>query len=307
MTALTRQVHEAVLIQRRGGKILNSKSEYNRCQLPRLSVKMGVKEMKKGGEEFELTEDELRAVLEEGVTWKRNREEEMEGRPSKRRKRSKVTTPPPEKTDMQDKGRKRKRLLDEEGEGRRHSKENKVEKEERTISEQTDKENISSIINCKEIPVQGYKVNSSQAQSSSSLFPIFIKQKCKANSSQPIATQAHLSNSKFQRFRKPNCKANPSQPEAEIKLKNSAKPTRSKCKGRAIERGKYDVEVVNTEKYKTPINKTHQGSLAQLEQRVGGRNNEDTKAKKYSQGKITHFLVKKNKEVAGGGGSQNAI
>ena len=63
LTALTRQVHEAVLIQRRRGKILNSKSEYNRCQLPRLSVKMGVKEMKKGGEEFELTEDELRAVL----------------------------------------------------------------------------------------------------------------------------------------------------------------------------------------------------------------------------------------------------
>ena len=58
-----------------------------------------------------------------------------------------------------------------------------------------------------------------------------------------------------------------------------------------------------------PVDKTHQGSLtlAQLEQWVGGRNIEDTKAKKYSQGKITHFLVKKKKEVAGGDENQKAI
>ena len=39
-TALSRQVGEAVRIQRRGGQgaILNSKSEYDRCRLPRLVV-----------------------------------------------------------------------------------------------------------------------------------------------------------------------------------------------------------------------------------------------------------------------------
>ena len=41
-TALSRQIKEAVRIRRRGGggRILNSKSEYNRCQIPRLVVEI---------------------------------------------------------------------------------------------------------------------------------------------------------------------------------------------------------------------------------------------------------------------------
>ena len=41
--AFARQVHEAVRIRRKEAIILNSKGEYSRCQLPRLTVLMGEK------------------------------------------------------------------------------------------------------------------------------------------------------------------------------------------------------------------------------------------------------------------------
>ena len=45
-SAYERQVHESVLIQQnRDHNILNSKSEFNRCRLPRLTVKLGDKEL----------------------------------------------------------------------------------------------------------------------------------------------------------------------------------------------------------------------------------------------------------------------
>ena len=46
ITAYERQVHESVLIQQnREHHLLNSRSEFNRCSLPRLTVKLGDKEM----------------------------------------------------------------------------------------------------------------------------------------------------------------------------------------------------------------------------------------------------------------------
>ena len=36
--ALSRQIGEAVRIDMRSGNVLNSKSEYNRCRLPRLTI-----------------------------------------------------------------------------------------------------------------------------------------------------------------------------------------------------------------------------------------------------------------------------
>ena len=45
-TAYKRQVHKSVLIQQnREHHLLNSRSEFNRCSLPRLTVKLGDKEM----------------------------------------------------------------------------------------------------------------------------------------------------------------------------------------------------------------------------------------------------------------------
>ena len=53
-SAFKRQVHEAVLVEileGRGGNILNSKGGFNRCTLPRLSIKMGEKEHIEGEKE----------------------------------------------------------------------------------------------------------------------------------------------------------------------------------------------------------------------------------------------------------------
>ena len=48
-TALERQVLESILIQeeRRSHHIMNSRSEYNRCSLPRLTTRLGLKEYDK--------------------------------------------------------------------------------------------------------------------------------------------------------------------------------------------------------------------------------------------------------------------
>ena len=45
LSALTRQIHESILIEKYESVILNSKGEYNRCQLPHLTVMMGQNEM----------------------------------------------------------------------------------------------------------------------------------------------------------------------------------------------------------------------------------------------------------------------
>ena len=58
-----RQIHESVLIQAsKPHFLLNSKMEYNRCQIPRITIKMGEKEVKerKKDLEKEIQEKELR-------------------------------------------------------------------------------------------------------------------------------------------------------------------------------------------------------------------------------------------------------
>ena len=68
-TALSRQVGEAIRIQKRGGEgaILNSKAEFNRCQIPRLVVEEVDTEEQKKLEEQEV--ERLQELIE------RNREE----------------------------------------------------------------------------------------------------------------------------------------------------------------------------------------------------------------------------------------
>ena len=67
-TALSRQVAEAVRIRRRGGSVLNSKSEYNRCSIVRLSLP-------ESG-----TEPTLPPVVEQEVRdeWKEGQEEQLD-------------------------------------------------------------------------------------------------------------------------------------------------------------------------------------------------------------------------------------
>ena len=51
-TAFERQILESVLIQKaREQNIMNNKSEYNRCALPRLTAKLGERDMEKWREE----------------------------------------------------------------------------------------------------------------------------------------------------------------------------------------------------------------------------------------------------------------
>ena len=102
MTAFSRQIHEAVVIQRNERKtIMNSKGEYSRCRLPRLSVMMGKKEMEeKDKSTVEMTEMEIEAEIRKLRCKKRNRviqEKEIEYQgiqepQRKRRRRWKVET-----------------------------------------------------------------------------------------------------------------------------------------------------------------------------------------------------------------------
>ena len=52
-SAFERQIQESVLIQaNRGHNLLNSKSEYNRCALPRLGTKLGERDIRERKEEI---------------------------------------------------------------------------------------------------------------------------------------------------------------------------------------------------------------------------------------------------------------
>ena len=58
-----RQILESVLIQKaREHKIMNNKSEYNRCALPRLTAKLGERDMERWREEDRL-EHQLEATI----------------------------------------------------------------------------------------------------------------------------------------------------------------------------------------------------------------------------------------------------
>ena len=72
-SAFERQIHESVLIQsyRRENNIMNSRTEYNRCSVPRLGVKMNERAVKEVGEEEAI---KLEQELEERIkTMKRTR------------------------------------------------------------------------------------------------------------------------------------------------------------------------------------------------------------------------------------------
>ena len=64
-TAFSRQIHEAVQIElvSKSGEIMNSKSEYNRCTIPRLTVEGGKSEEKSKTAGLHLTEEEVEAEI----------------------------------------------------------------------------------------------------------------------------------------------------------------------------------------------------------------------------------------------------
>ena len=92
-SAYERQVHESILIQQnRHHHLLNSKSEYNRCSLPRLTVKVGEREMEevvRKSKEEQQTEDELERQIKH---WKKQSKKRSIGEPDSqpRNKRQKL-------------------------------------------------------------------------------------------------------------------------------------------------------------------------------------------------------------------------
>merc|ERR1712055_515339 len=72
-SSFERQIDEAVKIQyNRNHKILNSKSEFNRCKLPRLGLKWGGKEFN-SEKEMDKEIDEMEKTLEEKIRQLRKR------------------------------------------------------------------------------------------------------------------------------------------------------------------------------------------------------------------------------------------
>ena len=91
-TALNRQIREAVRIRRRGGaaSILNSKSEFNRCQIPRLVVEVEDEETRLRRLEKEKLDQEetLGALDREHSSWRQKKTRELQLLDSKRRRHS---------------------------------------------------------------------------------------------------------------------------------------------------------------------------------------------------------------------------
>ena len=87
-TALSRQVHEAVRIRRRGGAgaILNSRAEFNRCHIPRLVVEVEEEgKKKKRLEQEQRDKEELSEIMKDmDLTWEQKKERERELKEKKR-------------------------------------------------------------------------------------------------------------------------------------------------------------------------------------------------------------------------------
>ena len=91
-SAFERQVHEAVLIEMGSGNILNSRGEFNRCEIPRLRVEVGerIVAFDKGKGEKEMTGEEDALQL---LARKRIKEDECPNAQSSKRRRTKPAKP----------------------------------------------------------------------------------------------------------------------------------------------------------------------------------------------------------------------
>ena len=89
------QINEAVLIELYKDQTLNSKSEYNRCQIPRLNIKMGDRDQTEKKPSEKMSDREIVEILTERN--RRKRQEEIEPREEPDRKRKKVRCRRPEK------------------------------------------------------------------------------------------------------------------------------------------------------------------------------------------------------------------
>ena len=85
-TAFKRQILESVLIQkeRKGHYLMNAKSEYNRCALPRLTAKLGERELASWRKQDKL-EQEKEATIEEKIRMRKKAKAKDRGTADRRR------------------------------------------------------------------------------------------------------------------------------------------------------------------------------------------------------------------------------
>jgi hypothetical protein len=111
-SAFERQISESVMIQKsRWHNIMNSKSEYNRCAIPRLTTKLGEKDLERWRAEDRL-EMEKEASIEEKIRERKKAKSKARGeqnrrmepgQPSKKRMRLDREGRQEERTEKQDK------------------------------------------------------------------------------------------------------------------------------------------------------------------------------------------------------------
>ena len=87
-TAFERQILESVLIQKsRNNHIMNNKAEYNRCALPRLTAKLGERDLEKWREEDKI-EQEMEASIEEKIRIRKKEKAKRRGTANRRMEKS---------------------------------------------------------------------------------------------------------------------------------------------------------------------------------------------------------------------------
>ena len=135
-TALSRQIGEAVRIMRRGGEgmVLNSKSEFDRCKIPRLQLEQIDEEELRSMGEQELMED-LNTLEEHSRKWSSRKYEERKKKDNARvwSRETRSNVREQEDDDSQEKKRakkKRKFVLMEENWGETRGEEQKLEEVE---------------------------------------------------------------------------------------------------------------------------------------------------------------------------------
>ena len=83
-TSFERQILESVTIQQnRHHNILNSRMEYNRCSIPRLSTRLGDREYKQYEKELKAEKEKEEALEERIRAMRKNRNKQRRGRPQK--------------------------------------------------------------------------------------------------------------------------------------------------------------------------------------------------------------------------------
>ena len=95
VSAFARQIHEAVCIEINASKTLNSKGEYNRCQLPRLGVKMGERDANIEKERsVQLTENEIFHAVRADHKRKESVHQELcQDQPASKKRKTKIKIP----------------------------------------------------------------------------------------------------------------------------------------------------------------------------------------------------------------------